>query len=327
MAKKNKKPRSILDRADDITNDQQTVNRINRLAEQTGYHPTYIAAWVDVENAKTPEERANRSAQMIRTGGDAFDQYSGNSQRQYETGQQMKNSRKNRKHQTNEAVLDRDFRTDERIAGQDYRTGEREADEKFTTENTEKTLKGNRNNIKFQSKKQRQNDALRRQGQQEDTQQSQDFTTKTNEILQGYELESIDARNGTGPSALEQITADTEEFKAAEPSSMRIGAIRRQNAELYPNESEEESTARIREDQQPYYADKFQDGTTVTPGNLPLGLQQELRQVVGEKDNAMNYEEFCDYLDVDVTDPASDSEMKVFYQQVTGNTWDHDHWF
>ena len=57
------------------------------MSQATGYHPTYIAAWLDVENAQTPEERANRAAMMSRAPGDAFEQYSGNSQRQYETAQ------------------------------------------------------------------------------------------------------------------------------------------------------------------------------------------------------------------------------------------------
>lgn len=313
MAKK--KQRGILDRADDINNDQQTVDRIKRLAAQTGYHPTYIAAWVDVERGKTPEEKANRAAQMSRGKGDAFTQYSDNSQRQHETKQQMKNSRKNRIHQTNERELGQDFRRNERVAGQD-----------FTSQNTERTLKGNRDNIDYQSKLRKEDSALERKGNQEDQETQNEFTTDRDATLHGYSMEEIDARQGSGPSSFQQQQADSIELMEADPSPDRIGAIRRRNAELYPTENEQEATARIRDEQQPYYAEKFFDGT-VTPGDpLPLGLQMELKQVVGRGDDAMSYEDFCDYLDVDVSDPGDNADMQQFYTQVTGNAPNHDHW-
>ena len=326
MGQRNGPGRSILDRADDITNDQQTVDRIKKLAAQTGYHPTYIAAWVDVEKGQTPEERANRAAQMIRVAGDAFEQYSGNSQRQYETQQQMKNSRKNRKHQTDERLAGQEYQTGERIADQEYRTGERKASQKFTKKNRKKTIQGQRKNIKLDDRLGREREEIAREGRQEDQKSQNEFTTDRDATLHEYSMEEIALRNDGGPSPFQQQQADTIELQEADPSPDRIGAIRRRNAQLYPNENEQEATARIREEQQPYYAEKFQDGT-VQPNDLPLGLQMELRQVVGEKDNAMSYEDFCDYLDIDVSDPADDAQMKEFYQQVTGNAWNHDHWW
>lgn len=315
MAKKKKKQRGLLDRADDINNDQQTVDRIKKLAAQTGYHPTYIAAWVDVERGKTPEEKANRAAQMSRGKGDAFTQYSDNSQRQYETGQQMKNSRKNRKQQTNERLAGQEFTTGERIANQEFRTGEREAGEKHDNQNRRKTLRGNEKNIRLDDEL-----STERQDSQNE------FTTDRDAILHGYNKEEIELRNDGGPSTFQQQQADTIELQEADPSPDRIGAIRRRNAELYPTENTEEATARIREEQQPYYAEKFFDGT-VTPGQpLPLGLQMEMKQVVGTGDDAMSYEDFCDYLGVDVSDPGDNADMQQFYTQITGNAPNHDHY-
>lgn len=326
MAKKKKKQRGLLDRADDINNDQQTVDRIKRLAEQTGYHPTYIAAWVDVERGKTPEEKANRAAQMSRGKGDAFTQYSDNSQRQYETGQQMKNSRKNRRHQTDERLAGQEFTTEERVANQEYRTGEREAGEKHENKDRRKTLIGNEKNIRLGDELSTDRERIAREGRQEDQANQNEFTTERDEILHGYSKEEIALRNDGGPSAFQQQQADSIELQEADPSPDRIGAIRRRNAALYPTENEQEANARIRDEQQTYYAEKFFDGT-VTPGNpLPLGLQMELKQVVGAGDEAMSYEDFCDYLDVDVSDPGDNADMQQFYTQITGNAPNHDHW-
>lgn len=327
MAKKKQNQRGLLDRADDITNDQQTVDRIKRLAAQTGYHPTYIAAWVDVERGQTPEERANRAAQMIRASGDAFEQYSGNSQRQYETQQQMKNSRKNRRHQTHERKAGQEFTTDEREASERFRTSEREAGQKHTNKNRRKTLRGNAQNIRLEHELGTDRDKINREHRLEDQEAQNTFTTGRDATQHGYNMEELDARMDGGPSSFERQQADTIELQEADPSPDRIGAIRRRNAELYPTENEQEATARIRDEQQPYYAEKFFDGT-VTPGQpLPLGLQMEMKQVVGTGDDAMSYEDFCDYLDVDVSDPGDNADMQQFYTQITGNAWNHDHWW
>ena len=94
--------------------------------------------------------------------GDAFTQYSDNSQRQYETGQQMKNSKKNRRHQT-----------DERLAGQEFTTGEREAGEKHDNQNRRRTLRGQEKNIRLDDELTTGREKIAREGRQED-QKTQD---------------------------------------------------------------------------------------------------------------------------------------------------------
>ena len=47
----------FIERGQAMQNDPATVARIRAMSQATGYHPTYIAAWLDVENAQTPEER------------------------------------------------------------------------------------------------------------------------------------------------------------------------------------------------------------------------------------------------------------------------------
>ena len=316
----------FIERGQQMMNDPATVARIRQMSQATGYHPTYIAAWLDVENAQTPEERANRAAMMSRAPGDAFEQYSGNSQRQYETAQQMENSRLDREHRTTEREAGEKFRRDERIAGEEFTKGERIAGQKFQKKNRNKTLKGQRKNIKLDDRLGREREQIAREGRQEDQKRQNEFETDRDLKLHGFRMDELDVIHGTGPSAFKQMQENKAELMAAPPSPDRLSALRMIDAKINPGEDADQSLARIREEQQPYYAEKFQDGT-VQPGNLPLGLQMELKQIVGEKDNAMSYEDFCDYLDIDVSDPGSDAQMKEFYLQVTGNKHNHDHWF
>ena len=304
----------FIERGQAMQNDPATVARIRAMSQATGYHPTYIAAWLDVENAQTPEERANRAAMMSRAPGDAFEQYSSNSQRQYETGQQMENSRLNREHQTSE-----------RLAGEDFTTRERVAGEKFTKKNRKKTIQGQRKNIKLDDKLGREREEIARKGRQEDQAAKNDFDLERDQKQNEQRMKELDIIHGTGPSAFKKMQEDKAELMAAPPSPDRLSGLRMIDAKINPGDDADQSLARIREEQQPYYAEKFQDGT-VQPNDLPLGLQMELKQIVGEKDNAMSYEEFCDYLEVDVSDPYDDAQMREFYLQITGNKHNHDHW-
>lgn len=310
MGQRNGPGRSILDRADDITNDQQTVDRIKKLAAQTGYHPTYIAAWVDVEKGQTPEERANRAAQMIRVAGDAFEQYSGNSQRQYETQQQMKNSRKNRKHQT-----------DERLAGQEYKTGERLAGQEYQTKEREETHKGNRKNIKFQDKRRRKSDAIERQGRQEDQAAKNKFDLKRDAIQHDDRLEEIDAQKGTGPTAFKRFTENKDELLAADPSGARIDFMFRQERELNPNASDEAIREKLKQEMKSYYGNFFHDPESpiAASGNVPPGLVAEMSKVLGPKPT---FEEFCDYVGLD----ENDARTAKWFTEITGLAPNHDHW-
>ena len=150
----------------------------------------------------------NRAAMMSRAPGSAFEQYSSNSQRQYETGQQMENSRLNREHQTSE-----------RLAGEDFTTRERVAGEKFTKKNRKKTIQGQRKNIKLDDKLGRERE-IARKGRQEDQAAKNDFDLERDQKAERTEDEELDIIHGTGPSAFKKMQEDKAELMAS-PSVAR----------------------------------------------------------------------------------------------------------
>ena len=310
MGQRNGAGRSILDRADDITNDQQTVDRIKALAAQTGYHPTYIAAWVDVERGKTPEERANRASQMIRAKGDAFEQYAGNSQRQYETQQQMKNSRKTRK-----------FQDEQRIASELHETSEREAGQRFKKKERQKTIKGQRKNIKLDDRLGREREEIARQGREDLQNRQNKFDTRRDATQHNYTLEEIEAQKGTGPTAFKRFTENKDELLAADPSGARIDFMFRQERELNPNASDEAIREKLKQEMKSYYGNFFHDPESpiAASGNVPPGLVAEMSKILGPKPT---FEEFCDYVGLD----ENDARTAKWFTEITGLAPNHDHW-
>ena len=63
------------DRADEIRNDQKTMDAIRKMSAETGIHWTDLAAKYDVERADTDDEKASRSALYSRKPGDSFAKY------------------------------------------------------------------------------------------------------------------------------------------------------------------------------------------------------------------------------------------------------------
>lgn len=300
----------FIERGQAMQNDPATVARIRAMSQATGYHPTYIAAWLDVENADTPEERANRAAMMSRAPGDAFEQYSSNSQRQYETGQQMENSR-----------LQREFQRDERLAGQEFKRNERIAGEEFTVDNREKTLLGQRKNNNRQERRRRQGEEIDRKARQAAQDRQNMFTTKRDKILFQNRLKEIDASKGTGPTAYKRFTENKDELLAADPSGARIDFMFRQERELNPNSSDEEIREKLKLELRSSHADFFHnpESPIAESGHVPPGLVAEMSTILGPKPT---FEEFCDYVGLD----ENDARTSQWFTEITGLETNHDHW-
>ena len=66
------------ERADEIRNDQKTMDAIRKMSQETGIHWTDLAAKYDVERAETDKERARRSDLYSRKPGDSFAKYAQN---------------------------------------------------------------------------------------------------------------------------------------------------------------------------------------------------------------------------------------------------------
>ena len=316
MAKKKKKQRGLLDRADDINNDQQTVDRIKRLSQQTGYHPTYIAAWVDVERGKTPEEKANRAAQMSRGKGDAFTQYSDNTQRQYETGQQMKNSKKNRRHQTElqEDSQDHDHwkqtaTVDENKRKETVQIGENKRQEK-------EKKKSDKRSSKRATKENRRQEDVREDAATLD----HDRRLEAGEITHGHRMEEIGAGSGNKTNA--EISAQEHDAVLAEPPSFRRYNQLRQGAVsmLGKGATEEDIQNFIQQDMADTYFNFFHDPESpiAASGHVPPGLGAEMKEVIGE----MSFEDFADYVGLD----TNDGRTGEWYTEITGKAPNHDHW-
>jgi len=63
------------ERADEIRNDQKTMDAIRQMSQETGIHWTDLAAKYDVERAETDQEKARRSDLYSRKPGDSFATY------------------------------------------------------------------------------------------------------------------------------------------------------------------------------------------------------------------------------------------------------------
>ena len=311
----------FIDRGEAMMNDPATVERIRRMSIATGYHPTYIAAWMDVESAETPDERANRAAMMSRTSGDSFSQYADNSQRQWETKKQMRNSRKNREHQTLEREAGEEFRSSENQKQRDFDSNEAALRRNHENEDREARIKANRKQSNRDHRKtKKEND--RQNAIKEDQADTRYEREK--------ELEGIHHQNQVDLINLKQ-SADTDTnagiaarerdaLLAEEPSYRRYQQLVIDARSILGNDASiEEVNDFLRKDMADTYFNFFHDPESpiAASGHVPPGLSAEMKEVLGE----MSFEEFADYVELD----ADDSRTAQWYTEITGREPERDH--
>ena len=82
------------DRADEIRNDQKTMDAIRKMSQESGIHWTDLAAKYDVERAETDKEKAERSNLYSRKPGDSFAKYADSIYGNIDTETRAKSSRR-----------------------------------------------------------------------------------------------------------------------------------------------------------------------------------------------------------------------------------------
>ena len=299
-----------IDRAEAMMNDPATVNRIRMMSNATGYHPTYIAAWLDVESAETPNERANRAAMMSRTSGDSFSQYADNSQRQWETRKQMKNAKKNRKHETSEREAREEFTSGENQIQRDFESEQSDIRRKHEKKETNKKIAANKKAANKAWKREKKKNVI----EQEQADTAYDRQKELAGVQHQNQVDLIDLKQKADAETNAGKTArEHEAVLAEEPSYRRYQQLVIDARSLLGNNASiEEVNDFLRKDMADTYFNFFHDPESpiAASGHVPPGLSAEMREVVGD----MSFEEFADYVELD----ANDSRTAQWYTEITG---------
>ena len=297
------------DRADEIRNDQKTMDAIRKMSQESGIHWTDLAAKYDVERAETDKEKAARSNLYSRKPGDSFAKYADGLYGNIDTETRAKSSRQtNRTSKFNTAATQTgaNDRLTKTIAA-DIEAADLAETRANRQENT-------RNNNNLQLEQRRQDFAL-------------DMFDKEKES----EAAAAEAAKPKSPiEQSQEIQAEIADIPEGDTRRMHtrnfiltLNANNPAQATMKPEEwnqyIEDMTNNELKKSHQSYFTGIGENGVPNVGLNrpLPAGLVEEMKPVV----DGMTFEEFLIYVDPDGLQD-DDLILGSYYTDLTGRDVD-----